>query len=78
MYPDNVRKRNNETGGNFSGSEHVIIFLVLFLQKETGSSVLLESSGIAGSLSKNKQKQEEGSIIGTFYLTFSYLTCIVL
>ena len=68
MYPDNVRKRNNETRGNFSGSEHVIIFLVLFLQKETGSSVLLESSGIANSFSKEK-KNKEGSGIGTFYLT---------
>ena len=56
MYPDNVRKRNNETRGNFSGSEHVIIFLVLFLQKETGSSLLLESSGIVSSISKEKNK----------------------
>jgi len=68
------------------GVENMLYFSSFFLkkklealfQKKTGSSVLLESSGIAGSLSKNKQKQEEGSIIGTFYLTFSYLTCIVL
>ena len=27
-------KRNNETRGNFSGSEHVIVFLVLFLRRK--------------------------------------------
>ena len=51
-------KRNNETRGNFSGSEHVIVFLVLFLQKETGSSLLHESSGIASSISKEKERKK--------------------
>jgi len=50
-------KRNNETRGNFSGSEHVIVFLVLFLRRKLEAHFYMKVQVLPVPFQKKKKER---------------------